>query len=111
MQGLFTLHASGGAGSGGVRFPESISGQQTSDGDADCRESRAIRDELPRGDTHRYFARSHSTCPARPLGEWDQRAEYTIGVAGCGKRTTFVVICPDGGEGCFGAGPGPFHNW
>ena len=40
-----------------------------------------------------------------------QRAEYTIGVAGCGKRTTFVVICPDGGEGCFGAGPGPFHNW
>jgi hypothetical protein len=40
-----------------------------------------------------------------------QRAEYTIGVAGCGKRTTFVVICPDGGEGCFGAGPGQFHNW
>ena len=40
-----------------------------------------------------------------------QRAEYTIGVAGCGKRTTFVVICPDGGEGCFGAGPGRFHDW
>ena len=40
-----------------------------------------------------------------------QRAEYTIGVSGCGQRSTFVVICPDGGEGCFGAGPGPFHNW
>jgi hypothetical protein len=40
-----------------------------------------------------------------------QRAEYTIGVSGCGKRTTFVVICPDGGEGCFGAGPGRFHDW
>jgi hypothetical protein len=40
-----------------------------------------------------------------------QRAEYTIGVSGCGTRTTFVVICPDGGEGCFGAGPGRFHDW
>ena len=35
-----------------------------------------------------------------------QRAEYTIGVSGCGKRTTSVVICPDGGEGCFAADPG-----
>jgi hypothetical protein len=40
-----------------------------------------------------------------------QRAEYTIGVSGCGKRATFVVICPEGGEGCFAAGPGGFHNW
>ena len=40
-----------------------------------------------------------------------QRAEYTIGVAGCGQRKIFVVICPDGGAGCFAAGPGPFHNW
>jgi len=37
-----------------------------------------------------------------------QRAEYTIGVAGCGQRTTFIVICPEGGEGCFAAGPGRF---
>jgi hypothetical protein len=36
------------------------------------------------------------------------RAEYTIGVSGCGKRATFVVVCPDGGEGCFAAGPGAF---
>jgi hypothetical protein len=41
-----------------------------------------------------------------------QRAEYTVGVAGCGKRTTYVVICPDGGGGCFAAGPGRFHpDW
>jgi len=40
-----------------------------------------------------------------------QRAEYTIGVAGCGVRKVFVVICPEGGTGCFAAGPGPFHNW
>jgi uncharacterized protein (DUF2147 family) len=42
-------------------------------------------------------------------GIW--RAEYTIGVTGCGKRATFVVICPQGGEGCYSTGSGPFHNW
>jgi hypothetical protein len=40
-----------------------------------------------------------------------QRAEYTIGVSGCGLRKTFVVICPEGGDGCFAAGPGPFHRF
>jgi hypothetical protein len=30
-----------------------------------------------------------------------QRAEYTIGVSGCGQRNTYVVACPEGGEGCF----------
>ena len=39
-----------------------------------------------------------------------QRAEFTIGVSGCGKRTTFVVLCPEGGDGCFAAGPGRFTN-
>jgi hypothetical protein len=37
-----------------------------------------------------------------------QRAEYTIGVSGCGVRKTFVVICPEEGDGCFAAGPGRF---
>lgn len=32
------------------------------------------------------------------------RAEYTIGVSGCGKRGTYVVMCPDNGSGCFAAG-------
>ena len=39
-----------------------------------------------------------------------QRAEFTIGVRGCDKKALFVVICPDGGEGCFAAGPGGFHR-
>jgi len=39
-----------------------------------------------------------------------QRAEYTIGITGCGKKMMFVVICPDGGEGCYAAGPGGFHR-
>jgi hypothetical protein len=34
-----------------------------------------------------------------------QRAEYTIGVAGCGQRATYVVICPDNGSrSCFAGG-------
>jgi len=39
------------------------------------------------------------------------RAEYTIGVQGCGKRQTYIVICPEGGEVCFAASPGEFHDW
>jgi hypothetical protein len=35
-----------------------------------------------------------------------QRAQYTIGVSGCGQRATSVVICPEGGEGCFAADAG-----
>jgi hypothetical protein len=31
-----------------------------------------------------------------------ERVEYTVGVSGCGKRTTYVVLCPDNGSGsCF----------
>lgn len=33
-----------------------------------------------------------------------ERAEYTIGATGCGKRATYVVICPDQpGSTCFSA--------
>jgi hypothetical protein len=31
------------------------------------------------------------------------RAEYTIGIEGCGKRTTSVVVCAIEGSGCFAA--------
>jgi hypothetical protein len=31
-----------------------------------------------------------------------QRFEYTVGVSGCGKRRTYIVVCPQGG-GCFAA--------
>lgn len=31
------------------------------------------------------------------------RYEYTIGIEGCGQRTSSVVICPEGGGGCFAA--------
>jgi hypothetical protein len=32
-----------------------------------------------------------------------QRAEYTIGVAGCNQRRTYLVICAEGG-GCVAGG-------
>ena len=33
-----------------------------------------------------------------------ERAEYTIGASGCGKRASYVVICPDQpGSTCFAA--------
>jgi len=32
-----------------------------------------------------------------------QRLEYTVGVTGCGKRRTYIVVCPQGGTGCFAA--------
>ena len=35
-----------------------------------------------------------------------QRAEYTVGVAGCGQRQTYLVICTDGG-GCVAAAGRP----
>ena len=33
-----------------------------------------------------------------------QRAEYTVGVSGCDKRTTYQVICAEGGTGCVSGG-------
>lgn len=33
-----------------------------------------------------------------------QRAEYTVGVSGCDKRATYLVICAEGGTGCVAAG-------
>lgn len=38
------------------------------------------------------------------------RAEYTIGVSGCDRRKSYIVVCPQGGNGCFATGPGPFHG-
>ena len=36
-----------------------------------------------------------------PLVQGVYRTEYTIGVAGCGKRRTYIVVCPQGGTGCY----------
>jgi hypothetical protein len=43
--------------------------------------------------------------PARALmiNQGPERAQYTIGVSGCGQRQTVVVLCAQGGDGCFAA--------
>lgn len=33
------------------------------------------------------------------------RMEYTVGVQGCGRHTTIVVMCQEGSENCFAANP------
>jgi hypothetical protein len=34
-----------------------------------------------------------------------QRLEYTVGIEGCGQRTTIVVMCQEGSSTCFAANP------
>jgi len=34
-----------------------------------------------------------------------QRLEYTVGIEGCGQRTTIIAICPQGATACFAANP------
>lgn len=38
-----------------------------------------------------------------PLMIGAERVQYTIGVAGCEKRQSYVVLCEIGGSGCFAA--------
>jgi hypothetical protein len=41
-------------------------------------------------------------------GPWAQgleRVEYTVGVAGCNQRTTYVVLCQVGTDTCYAANP------
>ena len=33
-----------------------------------------------------------------------ERAEYTVGVSGCNKRATYLVVCAQGGTGCVAGG-------
>lgn len=33
-----------------------------------------------------------------------ERAEYTVGVAGCSQRATYIVICPLNQDGCWSVG-------
>jgi hypothetical protein len=37
------------------------------------------------------------------------RREYTIGIEGCGQRTTLVVMCQEGSDTCFAANPRDVH--
>ena len=83
----------------------------------DGKQGMAMQTDVPRRTSHRQRPAATGTVLSRevvqpvlqgPLLNGIQRAEYTVGVAGCGKRTTFVVVCPDESDGCFATGPGRF---
>ena len=38
-----------------------------------------------------------------PLVQGTYRTEFTIGVRGCGQPRTYIVVCPQGGTGCYAA--------
>ncbi len=44
------------------------------------------------------------TAPATVRYMPPERAEYTVGVSGCDKRATYLVVCAEGGTGCVAAG-------
>lgn len=37
-----------------------------------------------------------------------ERAEYTVGIEGCGQRRTYIVVCQLGSVSCFAAAGQPY---
>jgi hypothetical protein len=89
-----------------------IAGCQSTDQMLDQQQAQAIEVGLQRG-------RFDFNCPAAqaqvlsrevvqpPMGAVRlgvERAEYTLGIEGCGQRRTMVVLCPLDGGGCFAGG-------
>jgi hypothetical protein len=93
-----------------------LSGCQTTDQILDAQEPAAMDAALKR-------ARFEMNCPdakasvlSKRLVEPSMRAsrfgvpdrnEYTIGVEGCGKRETAIVVCASDASGCFASGARP----
>lgn len=95
-------------------------GCQTQQQFLDQNQTMAMQTAVSRGQFEMNCPQGNGTVISREVvqpalqGPWVQgiqRAEFTIGVEGCGQRKTYVVICPEGGSGCYAAGPGPFHNY
>jgi len=94
-----------------------VSGCATQSQFLDEKQAMAMQTAVSRGQFELNCPEATGTILSREVvqpalqGPWVggiQRAEFTVGVAGCQRRTTFVVVCPEGGEGCFAAGPGRF---
>jgi hypothetical protein len=89
----------------------SLAGCQTTDQQLDAQQQQAVDTALQR-------ARFDMNCPTatgqvlsrqmiQPVSIrfGVERAEYTVGVEGCGQRQSIVVVCPQDGSGCFAGGP------
>jgi hypothetical protein len=87
-----------------------LGGCQSTDQQLDAQQQQALDTALQR-------ARFDMNCPAatgqvlsrqmiQPVSVrfGVERAEYTVGVEGCGQRQSIVVVCPQDGSGCFAGG-------
>ena len=76
----------------------------------DSKQDMAIKTALARGQFEMNCAQATPAVLSREAVEpsvtgvygsqWVPMAEYTIGVSGCGKRMTYFVTCPQGGDSC-----------
>jgi hypothetical protein len=80
----------------------------------DTRQDGAVQTALQRGRFDLSCPSASATVLSRDYiqpavnGPWVSgltRVEYTVGVAGCERRTTYVVMCQEGTETCFAANP------
>jgi hypothetical protein len=80
----------------------------------DVRQDGAVQTALQRGRFDLNCPQATATVLSRDYiqpavqGPWVgglTRIEYTVGVAGCDRRSTYVVICQEGTDTCFAANP------
>lgn len=81
----------------------------------DTRQDGAVQTALERGRFDLNCPQATATVLSRDFiqpavqGPWVnglERVEYTVGVAGCNQRQTYVVLCQIGTDTCFAAHPG-----
>jgi hypothetical protein len=93
-------------------------GCTTQTGMLDAKQDKAMQTALGRGKFELNCPGATATIISREVtqpalrGPWGglERAEYTVGIDGCGQRHTYVVICPEGGESCYAAGSDDFRG-
>jgi hypothetical protein len=80
----------------------------------DQRQDGAVQTALARGRFDLNCPSATATVLSRDFiqpavqGPWVsglERIEYTVGIAGCNQRSTYVVICQEGTDTCFAANP------
>jgi hypothetical protein len=90
-----------------------IAGCQSTDQMLDQQQEQALNTALQRGRfdlncpaaTAQVLSREMVQPPAGAIRFGVARAEYTVGIEGCGQRTSMVVVCPMDEGGCFAGGP------
>jgi len=75
----------------------------------DSRQAQAVQTAVSRGQfdmncpsaVGQVLSREVTQPPLQgPVMVGEQRGQFTVGVEGCGRRQTYQVLCPMGGDGC-----------